>query len=156
MFPTHLDLARSGGFALISALFLLVVLSILGAVVLNLTATAQQSASLDLQGSRVYQAARAGVEYAAYQALNGSSCPSASNLNLGGLMSNITINLQCTSASHDVAGNTVTVYQLTATACLIPGSGTTCGASQRALNYVERQISASVMRCVDGSGGSCP
>ncbi len=135
-------------------MFLLVILGLLVSVVLNLSSTAQQSATLDLQGSRAYQAARAGVEFAAYQALNANQCSSASNLSLGGLMADFTINLACTSSSHNVGGNTVTVYQLTATACRLT-SGSTCGTSQRALNYVERQLSASVLRCVDAGGGSC-
>ncbi|GAB3248870.1 hypothetical protein [Chitinimonas naiadis] len=146
-------MCRERGFALIAALFLLVVLSAIGAFVLTLSTTSQQSNILDFQGSRAYQAARAGIEYAAYRALNGSVC-SNTDLNLGGQMADFTINLQCSSSTHNVAGNTVTIYQLTATACNLP-SGNTCGPSQRSLNYVERQLSASVSRCVDGSGGSC-
>ncbi|KAF0812878.1 hypothetical protein IGB42_02722 [Andreprevotia sp. IGB-42] len=141
------------GFALISALFLLVVLSALGAFVMTLSTTSQQSATLDFQGSRAYQAARAGIEYAAFQALTSDSCTSAS-ISVGGLLADFVINVQCTRSTHNQAGNTITVYQLTATACNL-GITATCGPAQRSPNYVERQISATVAKCLDTSGGAC-
>src|SRR5512141_963987 len=57
------------GFSLVSAIFLLVVMAFLGAAMVTFSANQQKSAAMDVMGSRAYQAARAGVEYGAYQVL---------------------------------------------------------------------------------------
>lgn len=54
------------GFSLVSAIFLLVVLAGLGAAMVSFSTAQNQSQAMDLMGSRAYQAANAGVEWAAY------------------------------------------------------------------------------------------
>ena len=54
------------GFSLVSAIFLLVVIAMLGTFAVTLSTTQHQSAAMDVMGSRAYQAARAGIEWAAY------------------------------------------------------------------------------------------
>jgi MSHA biogenesis protein MshP len=61
------------GFSLISAIFLLVVLAALGAAMVTFSTSQNQNLALDVLGSRAYQAANAGVEWAA---LNIQSNPS--------------------------------------------------------------------------------
>jgi len=55
------------GFSLITAIFLLVVLSALGAMMLTFFAAQQQSAAIDALGSRAFQAARTGAEWGTFQ-----------------------------------------------------------------------------------------
>jgi len=68
------------GFSLIAAIFLLVVLALMGTLIVSITSMQSASGQLDLSGVRAYQAARAGTEWAAYQvldpdnALNPASC----------------------------------------------------------------------------------
>src|SRR4030067_2020097 len=62
----------SKGFSLVSAIFLLVVIAALGTFAMTLSTTQHQSAALDVMGARGYQAARAGVEWGAYQVLPAS------------------------------------------------------------------------------------
>ncbi len=54
------------GFSLISAIFLLVVLAGLGAAMVNFSNAQHQNLAADMLGSRAYQAANAGVEWAAF------------------------------------------------------------------------------------------
>ncbi len=54
------------GFSLISAIFLLVVLAGLGAAMVTFSTTQNQTQAIDVLGSRAYQAANAGIEWAAY------------------------------------------------------------------------------------------
>ena len=54
------------GFSLVSAIFLLVVLAALGAAMVNFSTTQNQTQAMDVMGSRAYQAADAGIEWAAY------------------------------------------------------------------------------------------
>ncbi len=57
---------RQRGFSLVSAIFLLVVLAALGAAMVTLSTSQNQGFSMDVMGSRAYQAANAGIEWAAY------------------------------------------------------------------------------------------
>ena len=59
--------AGSRGFAIVSAIFILVVLGALGAFIVNVSTNQQIGSALDIQGVRAYQAARAGVEWGIYQ-----------------------------------------------------------------------------------------
>jgi len=59
--------AKSGGFAIVTAIFLIVVLAALGVGMLVFSRAQQASSAYDVQGSRAYQAARAGLEWAIYQ-----------------------------------------------------------------------------------------
>ncbi|MET0982443.1 MAG: agglutinin biogenesis protein MshP [Telluria sp.] len=59
--------ARQAGAGLVTAIFLLVVLAGLAVALVTVFGTQRQSAALDEQGARAYQAARAGVEWALFQ-----------------------------------------------------------------------------------------
>lgn len=54
------------GFSLVSAIFLLVVLAALGAAMVTFSTAQNQNLAMDVLGSRAYQAANAGIEWAAY------------------------------------------------------------------------------------------
>ena len=60
------------GFSLVSAIFLLVVLAALGAAMVTFSTAQNQSLAMDVLGSRAYQAANAGIEWAAYRIESGS------------------------------------------------------------------------------------
>ena len=132
----HLASAQRG-FSLISAIFLLVVIAVLGTFAVTLSTTQQQSAALDVLGSRAYQAARAGIEWGAYQILrNSNPCPSQVLTGLPNTLSGFTVNVNCTSfPSYNEAGHTVNMYQLSSTA----QQGT-----QGTPNYVERNLTVTI------------
>jgi MSHA biogenesis protein MshP len=54
---------RAGGFAIVSAIFILVVLAALAGFIVSVTTTQNLTFAQDIQGSRAYQAARAGTEW---------------------------------------------------------------------------------------------
>jgi MSHA biogenesis protein MshP len=54
------------GFSLPTAIFLLVILALLGAFMVSLSTTQNVMSAQDVQGSRAYNAARAGMEWALY------------------------------------------------------------------------------------------
>lgn len=126
------------GFSLISAIFLLVVIAALGTFAVTLSTTQQQSAALDVLGSRAYQAARAGIEWGAYQALANTSCSNTTTLPaLPNTLSTFSVTVDCTSSAASEASATVTMYQLTSTA----KQGTPATP-----NYVERQMSVEIAK----------
>ena len=64
-----------------SAIFLLVILAALGGYMLTFSATQHTASALDIQGARGYLAARAGIEWGAYQALKtGTPCAASTAL----------------------------------------------------------------------------
>lgn len=140
---------RQKGFSLISAIFLLVVIAALGAFAVTLSTTQHQSAALDVLGARGYQAARAGVEWGAYQLLPNSAVAGgyAENCRAGatsqvlaagtlpGTLAGFEVNVGCTATTAVEAGTTIDIYQLTSTA--------TQGVVATP-NYVERQIGVTI------------
>jgi len=69
------------GFALVPALFLLVVLGALALVAVRVGTGQQHAVTMGLLQSRALAAAGAGIEWGAYRALNGS-CAASTTLNL--------------------------------------------------------------------------
>ena len=103
------------GFALIGALFVLVVLAALGAFAVRINMTQQHDADLELQQLRAEAALNSGVEYAATRLLApGGNCGSLAPLNVGDYA--VTFNVvPCAGTSYTVNGASVTVYAVTVT-----------------------------------------
>lgn len=59
--------ARQRGVSVISGVFLLLLMALLAALMVNLSSTANRNLAADIDGSRTYQIARAGAEWAMYQ-----------------------------------------------------------------------------------------
>lgn len=105
------------GFALIGALFVLVVLAALGAFAVRINMTQQHDAQLDLQELRAQAALNTGIEYAAAQLLaspadNCGTLAAPLNNLVGGfaVTFNQTINPPCTRVQYPVNGVMINVY----------------------------------------------
>lgn len=126
------------GFSIISAIFLLVVLAFLGTAMTMFSTNQHQSEAMDVLGSRAYHAAKAGIEWAAYNvaqspasAVAPATC--ATNLSgLGGVLSGFSVAVTCSAASAVEGASTIWIYDVTSTA--------TMGAAGDP-DYVERVIS---------------
>ena len=142
------------GFLLPSAIFLLVILSVLGAFILNVFTAQQLGMVLDVNGERAWQAANAGMEWARYKlasAPGGPACPAnttwgGSGYSLGfpgtSSLTGFHATVECRQvANTDVQGIPTWVFEVRVTACspaaavapLCPGTPTASG-------YVERQM----------------
>ena len=105
---------RQRGFALVTALFLIVVLAGLGLVAVKLSTVQHQTVSLAIQAARAFQAAQSGIEYGAYRALSAGACGATSfNYTEGGL-AGITVDVTCTASSHGEGASITNVYALQA------------------------------------------
>jgi len=62
------------GITLIGAIFIMVVIGMLGQFLVNITASQRQTTLMALQSARAYQAANAGVELAIAQVVNNNNC----------------------------------------------------------------------------------
>jgi len=127
--------SRTSGFAAIAAMFLLVVLAGLGAFMVSFSNTQQLSAAQDIQGTRAYWAARAGLEWAiAAVVLNPASCPASppTSVDTG---SSFSLTLVCTPYSYLEGGATVQIYTFESRASTSP-------LAVGSLGFVERSLSA--------------
>lgn len=135
------DHATQQGFAAIAAIFLVVVLAALGGFMLTFSNTQQFSSAQDLQGSRAYWAARAGLEWGIFNvtAAAPAACPAPAVLVIDTF--NVTIN--CVPNVYQDQGGvapppTTTIFQLTAQAASAGAVGTA--------GRIERSVSASLER----------
>lgn len=130
-----------GGFAVVAAIFILVVLAALGAFILRISSSQQLGSALDIQGARVYQAARAGIEWGAYSQLVGGGCAAATNfVPTPATLSSFTVTVTCVATADANGGPTV--YTLTSTACNVPSAGACPNTASPGAFYVERRLTA--------------
>jgi len=148
------------GFTIVTAIFLLVVLAMLGAFMLSVSGLQQSSSVLDVQGVRAYQAARAGVEWGAWQVLDPNNaigspalptCPaSPTQLTLAGSLSPFTVTVTCSATSTTEGNRNVATYLIVATACNQPsGTPASCPNATPSGGYLERQVQATLAKCKD-------
>lgn len=98
------------GLSLVSAVFLLVVLAGLGVYAVRINTLQQQTVTAGLRGAQAFQAARTGVAWAAYQALNAGTC-AAATLNLTeGATAGFRVSVQCAESVHTEGSSTVRVF----------------------------------------------
>ncbi len=126
---------RQRGFALVAAIFLMVVLALLGIFLVRVSGVQNQTVNVALLGARAFEATRTGIEWGAFQALNAASCTTTTlNLTEGGL-NGFDVDVTCTSSTHSETGNTYNVYVIDAVA-----SDGTYGQP----DYVSRRMQATV------------
>ncbi|MBN1958786.1 MAG: pilus assembly protein MshP [Desulfuromonadales bacterium] len=101
------------GFTLVQAIFVLVVLGLLGVAMMRLSGVQSSTGVFALQGARAYQAARSGLEWGAAQAGSGVCNPSPGN-DLS--VDNFNVNVSCTSQSFDEGSGSYNVYRISALA----------------------------------------
>jgi MSHA biogenesis protein MshP len=130
-----MSISENQGFSLVPALFLLVVLGVLGAVAVRVNMIEQQTVVLTMQSSRALAAARAGIERAAYLASSSGTCVTDTfNLSEGGL-AGFTVQTSCQASAHTEGSTTVNIYQIDAFA-----SSGVFGSP----DYVSRRVRATV------------
>jgi len=101
---------KQGGFSLVSAVFLLVVLAGLGVYAVRINTLQQHTVTAGLRAAQAFHAARTGVASGAYRALNGGGC-SSGTLNLTeGATAGFRVSVQCIERTHIEGASTVRVF----------------------------------------------
>ncbi len=155
MFPRGHSIRSGRGFALMTAVFILLVLAGLGTFLVATMTAQQRNFAADLLGTQAYQAARTGIEYGVYRTLKtgglvaandctpaavGSVSTQTTSFTLPGTLSGFSVTVACSGTSHvEAAPPNIGMYQITATAC----NRASCPASADGA-YVERQIRVTV------------
>lgn len=130
------------GFAIVSALFIIVALAALGAGMLHFSSIQHVTGAQDIQGSRALSAARAGSEWMTATIMVAEidnnpqyACPAPASFNFAGYA----LAVSCSFSTHDEEGNRIRVYNITSIATSGSGAGT--------LGYVERRVDTVAATC---------
>ena len=103
---------KQRGITLVGAIFVLVIVSLLGQYLINITGVQRQTSLLTLQSARAYQAARAGIDWGVDRIINSASCVASTMLtpNIG----NFTTTVSCNAVgTYNEDGNEYTIYRIT-------------------------------------------
>jgi len=138
---------RQCGFTIVAALFLLVVLAVLGAFIVTVSTTQHAGAALDVQGTETYRAARSGIEWGVYNVLKPvTACSLSTDIGVvpTSTVAGMEVTVTCSPVPADEQG-AGTIYAIAATACNLPSAGTPkCPGVIANPHYVERRIAVMV------------
>jgi MSHA biogenesis protein MshP len=141
------------GAALILALVVLAVLAVLATAMATLTQRHQLGGLAEVESAQALQAARGGLEWAAYQVLRdppppaaAPACFAAANMALA----SYTVSVSCTrlpdTGTVADGGDALVFYRLVAVACNVPTSSSCPASGNVPARYVERQLEWTVVR----------
>jgi MSHA biogenesis protein MshP len=154
MTPRHLR--KQAGVALVTAIFLLVILAGLAVAVVSLTTSQQAGAVKDEMGTRAYLAAKAGVQWALFTALQPANTNPFAQLNCAApitfampadtSLSSFTVTVTCSAVAPFYGDGTINDltarrFRITVTACNGP-AGAACPNANPGPDYVQRVITA--------------
>ena len=146
---------RQCGVSIVTAIFLVVVLALLGVFIVSVSGLQQSSSQQDLLGVRAYQAARAGIEWAAWQVLDPNNalnpatcgtafvaCPASPTTlpTLADSLSPFTVTVTCSATAATEGNREIRVFAITSTATT--GTAGTAG-------YINRELQATLSKCHD-------
>ena len=151
----HASTRPQQGFAAIAAIFLVVVLAALGGFMLTFSNTQHLTSAQDVQGTRAFWAARAGLEWGIGSVIAStsvppacpilpvpatpSSSPSSSTTPLATTFDGgFGVTVTCSRGDYSEASATKSIYFFTAVA--------SSGGSVGSIGYIERSLSASIER----------
>ena len=143
MLTTPPERKGQSGFAIVSALFILIALAALGAFIATVSSTQHVGSALDVDGARAYQAAHAGAEWGVARAL-ASNCATTTNV---GTLNGMSITVTCARVANGNASEVGlnAIYAIDSTSCNLPVAGA-CPGAAGSRSYVERRISVVVER----------
>lgn len=136
---------RQSGMLLPVAVFLLVVLSALGAYAMRLSVLTNASTAQDILSVQAFMAGKAANEWVSYQIYQPDAsgapamqnCPATTSLAINGFNVQIGCSVQ---AYEDESNQAVNIYHVVSTATM-----GTVGTAQ----YVERQVTTTLSRCIE-------
>lgn len=138
------------GFALVAALFVLVIIAVVVATMSRLSVTQNSSLDLAVQQARAYQAARAGLEWGLHQLMlesNAGVCPVGNVSLAGGGLDDFSVSVACVklpcatptcAQTYSEGTRAFNLYRLTATAAN--------GSPDSRVDYAWRRLEVTVER----------
>lgn len=149
---------RQAGFGVIAAIVILVILAGLGAALARMGTGQMANSAQDMAGARVWQTARAGVEWGLYRALRAGACPFAQTLSFtadGGYAVAVTCATRAFNEGETGAppvAQVKTIFTINALAC--NASACPDAAMATTAGYVERRLTVTACT-IDGTQNPC-
>ncbi|NOQ52462.1 MAG: pilus assembly protein MshP [Desulfuromonadaceae bacterium] len=123
-------LKNKAGFTLVQAIFILVVLALLGSVMMRLSGVQSSTSLFAIQGARAYQAARSGLEWGAARAGSGACGNNTMTIE------NFSVTVNCSSTGFvEGPGPSYSIYQISSVASY---------GNYGSPDYVQRRVEAKV------------
>jgi len=129
---------KQSGFSIVMAIFILVVLSLLGGYMVKLSGVQHATSVFSIQGARAYQSARAGVGWAIARVSAGGDCSdinSVSALTFADI-NGFSVSLTCSSQSFSEGTENPVIYKITALSEF---------GSYSSANYISRTVEVSIV-----------
>lgn len=126
------------GFSIVMAIFVLVVLGLLGGYMVRMAGVQLSTFNQTLLGARAYQAAHAGIEWSIARISNGGSCTDVNAqtaMSFAGL-NGFSVRLNCSSEHYSEADKNLTVYRINALSQF---------GSYSSSEYVARELQVSII-----------
>lgn len=130
---------KQHGFSIVMAIFILVVLGLLGGYMLRFSGVQLSTFNAALLGARAYQAAHAGIEWGMARIGNGGSCADVAAqtaMSFNGL-DGFSVRMACSSQNFSEADKTFTVYRISALSQF---------AAYSSSDYVTRQLEVTLIK----------
>lgn len=154
-FPHFYGRPHQRGVSLVAGIFLLLLMSVLAAMLANLMSITNRNMAADIGGSRAFQAARAGAEWAMYQIYHtdeNAASPYPTNpptcINVTAPFPAIAghaLVVTCTAYTYSEGAHNIAVYDIVSTAT----------ATGVAAPGIERQVKVRFEQCRDGTQYGC-
>lgn len=133
---------QQSGVSVIAGIFLLLLMAVLAAVMVNMVSTSNVNMAADIAGIRAYQAARAGAEWGMFQLdPNAQSAALPGCVGGGPAIPGYAVAVACSSQDYTEAGRQIRIYWITSVATA-PG--------------IERRIEVTVEKCRDPAITAAP
>ena len=144
-------LRRQAGVGLVTAIFLLVVLAGLGVAAVTLFNAQQASSSLDQEGAKAYQAARAGIEWGLYEQLRHERCAAGTSFGFPdtSVLTSFRVTVKCQSIEglpdeEGVPVESTRRWRISAVACNQPVQGACGEQASTSADYVQRRLEVEI------------
>ena len=115
MSTTHLNIKYQSGISIVTAIFLVVILALMGTGMVSLLTTSQQSISQEISSAKAYMAGRSCLQWGMYQAIYDSD-PWLNNPNIITFTSGNLVNTQCSNTINVINSDGLTFFDIDATA----------------------------------------
>lgn len=132
-----MTLNNQNGFTIVQAIFILVVLALLGSYMVRLSTVQQATTTQALLQARAYQAARAGIEWGIARVVGGSASGGTFAVAQTGCNVRVTITPAAGNPYHEGTADDINIYHVTAEA-------TSSGLALSSPDYVSRTLKVTI------------
>jgi len=109
---THHKISKQKGVSIVTAIFLVIVLALMGAGMVSLLTTSQQSVSHEITSAKTYMAGRSCLQWGMYQAIYSAAAANGSNTTTFNNATSGLSNSQCVTAIDTISSDSLIFYNI--------------------------------------------